>query len=265
MPRLLTNLDAANVARIINLPTPINPGDVVNKAYVDAIAQGLTPKAPAWATTVGDIVLSGLGTQANGDWSTALTAADRVLVKNQANPIQNGLYAAAAGAWARTADMAAGSNGRSVYCMVSTGATLADTGWVCTTDTPAVVGTNPLTFVQFSGAGAITASTGLERVGNDIRAVVDGVSIQINLLNQLEVVPAERFGGHKVVALVGDGLNNVFVIPHALNVRTVHVMIRDAATNDLVLANVEATSTLSVTVSFLSVPAVNAYEVTILG
>jgi hypothetical protein len=265
MPRILTNLDAANVARIVNLPNPVAPGDVANKAYVDSVAQGLTPKAPVWATTVGDIVLSGLGTQANGDWTTALTAGDRVLVKNQALPVQNGIYVAAAGGWTRSPDMPAGSHARSVYCMVSTGTTLADTGWVCTTDSPDVVGTDPITFVQFSGAGAITASTGLTRVGNDIRAVVDTVSIQVNLSNQLEVVPAARFTGHKVTALIGDGVNNTFVITHGLNVRTVLVMIRDAVTNELVTADIEATNLTQITVSFISIPTLNAYEVTIIG
>ena len=85
--------------------TPTVDQDVANKAYVDSVAQGLDIKASCLYTTTGNITLSGLGTQANGDWPSTLTAGDRILVKNQINQAQNGIYAASATGWTRTADM----------------------------------------------------------------------------------------------------------------------------------------------------------------
>ena len=108
-------------------------------------------------TTTGNIVLSGLGTQAGGDWAVALTVTDRIFVKNQALGYENGWYAAAAGVWARTADadtsakMVPGSVG-----VVQEGATLGDTLWMLTTDGPIVLGTTPLVFTKQGGSTAAT-------------------------------------------------------------------------------------------------------------
>lgn len=47
----------------------------------------------------GNITLSGLGTQAGGDWTSPLTDGDIIRVGYQTDPTQNGFYAAHAGAW----------------------------------------------------------------------------------------------------------------------------------------------------------------------
>lgn len=60
-------------------------------------------------TTTGNVALTGLGTQAGGDWAGSMTAGDIVLVKNQTVPSQNFLYVAAAGAWARIASYPGGA------------------------------------------------------------------------------------------------------------------------------------------------------------
>ncbi|ELN4703506.1 phage tail protein, partial [Escherichia coli] len=57
-------------------------------------------KASVRAATTANIALNGLPT-VDG---VVLAAGDRVLVKNQAAGSQNGIYVAAAGAWARSAD-----------------------------------------------------------------------------------------------------------------------------------------------------------------
>ena len=67
--------------------------DIANKAYVDSVAQGLDVKASCVYATTGNITLSGLAVQAGGDWASSLTAADRILVKNQTAQADNGIYA----------------------------------------------------------------------------------------------------------------------------------------------------------------------------
>jgi len=266
MPKLLTNLDAQNVATLVNVPNPVAAGDVANKSYVDSVAQGLQIKSSVRAATVGDISLSGLGTQAGGDWAAPLTAGDRILVRAQSSGVQNGIYLAAAGAWARSGDLPAGSNARSTFVFVEQGATLADSGWVCTNDSGSdVVGTNALSFAQFSGAGMITPGAAISKSGDTLNVLTDGTTVQVNGSNQLEVSPAVRFASHKVVALVGDGVASSFVITHGLGVQSVQVAIREVATNQVVIADVVANTVNQVTVSFAQVPTLNAYAVTIIG
>jgi hypothetical protein len=96
-----------------------------------------------------------------------VAAGNRVLVKNQTNPAENGIYIASAGAWVRSTDMDATTpvnevNGAATY--VENGTTQADTGWT-QINTVAVLGTDPIAFVQFSGSGSYTAGTGLTLSG----------------------------------------------------------------------------------------------------
>ena len=83
-----------------------------------------------------------------------LVATDRVLVKNQAATEENGLYAAANGAWGRVTDMDITAEATiDQWCFVSEGTVGANTGWRISTP-PATLDTDPLLWSQFTGAGA---------------------------------------------------------------------------------------------------------------
>lgn len=159
---------------ITNLATPVNGGDAVNKDYADALSNGLSWKTSVIAATTGDITLSGAQT-IDG---VAVVAGQRVLVKSQALPEDNGIYVVAAGAWARSTDMDATTpvneiNGAAVF--VEQGTINADTAWVQIDDVQ-VLGTDPLQFVQFAGAGSYTAGNGLQLIGNQF-SLIDPVTV----------------------------------------------------------------------------------------
>lgn len=144
---------------------PTSALQLATKQYVDGVAQGLNIKAAvAWGTTA-NITLSGLGTQAGGEWTGTLTAGDRILVKNQSASDENGIYAAASSGWTRTADADTWDELISAFVFVQQGATLGDTGWVCTIDPGGTLGVTAITWSQFSGAGTYTAGTGLTLTG----------------------------------------------------------------------------------------------------
>ena len=146
--------------------TPVGDTDIANKGYVDSVAQGLDVKASCAYSTTNNISLSGLAVQAGGDWVATLTVGDRILVKNQTLSQFNGIYVAAAGAWARSSDMNTWAEVPSAFTFIESGTTLADTGWVCTSNQGGTIDITPITWSQFSGAGSYLAGTGLTLTGN---------------------------------------------------------------------------------------------------
>lgn len=115
-------------------------------------------KASVRAATTANIALNGLPT-VDG---VVLVAGDRVLVKNQGTGSQNGIYVAAAGAWARSAD--ADENAEvtpSLTVSVESGTTQTDTVWQLITDAPIVVGTTALVFQDITNGLARLASPAL--------------------------------------------------------------------------------------------------------
>ena len=147
---------------------------LATEEYVNAVQQGLDVKQSVRAATTANITLSGLQT-IDG---VSLSAGDRVLVKNQSNAINNGIYVVAVGSWTRATDANITANVTAgLFTFVAEGTQNADAGWILTSDDAITLGTSALTFVQFSGAGMITidgASTasvtnGLEKDGNYLR------------------------------------------------------------------------------------------------
>jgi hypothetical protein len=159
----------------VSVATPSADAHAANKGYVDSVAEGLhVKKSVVAATTAAGTLASSFE---NGDTVDGVTLAtgERLLIKDQADASENGLYVvAASGAPSRTDDMAAGSEAAGAFAFVQEGTTNADSGWVCTSDDSAdTVGSSDLAFSQFSGAGAITAGNGLAKSGATISLDLD--------------------------------------------------------------------------------------------
>jgi hypothetical protein len=141
--------------------TPSAATDIANKVYVDTVAQGLDAKASCLAATTANITLSGAQT-IDG---VSVVAGNRVLVKDQTAPEDNGIYLCASGAWTRTTDAATFDSLVSAFTFIEQGSVNADAGFVCTADAGGTIGTTAIPFSQFSGAGTFTAGTGLTLTG----------------------------------------------------------------------------------------------------
>ena len=165
---------------------PTSALQLATKQYVDAVAEGLHIHASCAAATTGTLASITVGTVTynNGTagvgatltLSVALTVldgytllnGDRVLVKDEVASANNGIYTWATGGTVLTratdfdtaAEMASGD-----FTFITNGTLYANTGWV-QTDPVTVVGTSPVTWVQFSGAGTYTAGTGLTLTGS---------------------------------------------------------------------------------------------------
>jgi len=140
---------------------PVSALELATKQYVDAVAQGLDPKASCVAATTANITLSGTQTID----SVVLIVGDRCLVKDQTLSQDNGIYLVASGAWTRATDMDNWLEVPGAFTFIEQGTLYADTGWVCTSNAGGTLGTTPITWVQFAGVGSYTAGTGLTLTG----------------------------------------------------------------------------------------------------
>jgi hypothetical protein len=168
---------ALNSQKITGLADPTSAQDAATKAYVDAVKTGLDVKDSVRVATTANITLS--GTQTIDD--VAVIAGNRVLVKDQSTGSQNGIYVVAAGAWSRSTDADASSEVTGgMFTFVSEGTVNADSGWVLSTNDSITLGTTALTFVQFSGAGQVTAGAGLTKTGTTLDVVGTANRITVN-------------------------------------------------------------------------------------
>ena len=182
-----------NSQKIVSLADPVDPQDAATKAYVDAARSGLDVKASVRVATTANITLSGEQT-IDG---VAAVAGDRVLVKNQTAGAENGVYVVDASSWSRSEDANVSAEVTSgMFTFVSEGTVNSDSGWVLTTNDTITLGTTELVFVQFSGAGQITAGAGLTKTGNTIDAVgttdritvnADSIDIATNYVGQTSI------------------------------------------------------------------------------
>ncbi|NBS09732.1 MAG: hypothetical protein EBT49_09955 [Betaproteobacteria bacterium] len=164
---------------------PVSALQLATKQYVDAVAQSLNIHASCNAATTGTLasITGGTVTYNNGTsgvgatltLSVALTVLDgytlvngnRIVVKNEATQANNGIYTWATGGTVLTratdfdtnVEIASGD-----FTFVTSGTLYANTGWVQTLPVT-TVGTSPISFTQFSGAGTYTAGTGLTLTG----------------------------------------------------------------------------------------------------
>jgi hypothetical protein len=169
---------------------------LVNKAYVDQVANGLDVKASVRVATTANLTATynnsngTLTASSNGAISidgVTLSANDRVLVKDQTDPIENGFYkvtttggASSAFVLTRTPDANEASEiTGGAFTFVEEGTNNADNGYVATHNGTPTLGTDDITFDQFSGAGQISAGDALSKTGNTLDVNVDDSSIEI--------------------------------------------------------------------------------------
>jgi len=250
-----------NSQKITGLATPTSNTDAATKAYVDATATGLDVKESVRVATAAAGTLN--TSFANGQTvdGVVLATGDRILLKNQASALTNGIYTVnASGAPTRATDADASIEVTAgLFVFISEGTANGNTGWVLTTDDAITLDTTALTFTQFSGSGAFTAGWGLTLDGVDF-AVGEGDGITVNN-NDVAIDTAVVV--RKYASLLGDGVATEYTLSHNLGTRDILVSVYDAATYDEVVTDVYHFTTSSVKIGFAVAPASNAYRVVV--
>ena len=185
--------------RIQSLANPVNAQDAATKFYVDTVAEGLHIHASCGAATPNTLaVLSGgtvtynngtagvgatlvtTGTYTLIDGVNVASSGFRILVKNEANAAHNGIYVytnsttlTRASDFDTAAEIAGGD-----FTFITGGTLYDSTGWV-NIDEVTTVGTDPIVWEQFSGAGTYQAGAGLTLTGTVFSVNVDNLTTEI--------------------------------------------------------------------------------------
>ena len=175
-----TGVVDVNTSRITNVTDPTQAQDAATKAYVDAVKVGLDIKDSVTVATTANITIAtalNVGDTIDG---ISLSDGDRVLVKDQSDATENGIYVAGSSP-ARAGD--ANANGELTggsFVFVEQGTANGDNGYVFTHNGTPTLGSTNLTVAQFSGAGQITAGAALTKTGNQLDVGVDDSSIEVS-------------------------------------------------------------------------------------
>jgi len=171
------------------VPTPSSSGDAASKGYADGISAGIAVKN---SVAVGTTVALPTNTYANGTLGVGATLTattlgaliidgytvllnDRIMVKNEVLPANNGIYTLTtlgtvgiAYILTRATDMDQAAEFSAAAAFINHGTTNTGSGWVVVGTPPYVVGTTAVNWTQFTSPGLINVGIGLGLAGNTI-------------------------------------------------------------------------------------------------
>lgn len=138
---------AANLAQLY-------AAQALSSATSAAAAASLAKWKPAVAcATTANITLSGEQTI-----DTVLTSASRVLVKDQTNKTENGVYVSAAGAWSRATDADTWTEIQGQAVFILGGSANFNESWVNTNESGGTIGVTDITWTQLYVSGDMNKS-----------------------------------------------------------------------------------------------------------
>lgn len=260
---VLSDLDMGSASRLLNLPDPTLPQHAATKSYVDSAVEGLSWKDSVRAASTVNINLAAPGAAIDG---VTLVANDRFLAKDQTTQSQNGIYIfnGAAVAATRASDASTFAEIEQAVVTVEEGTSNGGTTWR-QTQVNGTIDTNNVLFTSFgASAGAATESTaGVAEIATQVET--DAGADDARFVTPLKLT---NWSGRKrkAVATIGDGSATSFNLDHNFATRDITVEVyKNSGNFDSVLVDVTRPSTNRVTLTFAAAPAVNAFNVVVIG
>jgi hypothetical protein len=259
--KFTSNLQSNGLATVTNLPDPSASTDAATKGYVDSAVEGLAWKDSCRVATQSNINISSPGATIDG---ITLSLYDRVLVKSQTSPSENGIriFNGSSSAMTRAADCSTSAELEQAVTTVeegtSAGSTYRQTSINFTLDS------GDVTWTGFgTAAGAASESTA------GIAELATQAEVNTGTDDARIVTPAKLAAWSnaklKYTATFGDGAAIQYDITHNLGTKEVMVQVRQASDDAVILCDITCLSTTVVRLNFASAPASNALKVVILG
>jgi hypothetical protein len=282
--------------KVVNVADPSAATDAVNLQTLQNYVGGL-----AWKNEV-RVATTTNGTLAtayeNGDTvdGVVLATGDRILIKNQTDPKENGIYTVnASGAPTRSIDADTAADLNNATVSVTEGTSNAGLSFTQTTANP-TIGTNNIVFVQFNVGTTYSADgQGIELSGTTFSLELNGTSLSksasgvkvadafvtamagAGLTEASQVLAVGAGTGitvnandvaidtsvvvRKYAASFGNGSATTFNLTHGLGTQDLTVTIKRVSTGEIVLADVvlpPAGSTIDIT--FAVAPTTNEFR-----
>jgi hypothetical protein len=274
----ITGLTSAIQAVPLNeMATPTGPLDLGNQELTNAAPATATTSVPTWGQ-VADLVANlgfkhvrlastanvNITTTGNGGSidGTTLVTGDLVLLKDQTNPVQNGIYRVGALNMGRDANNDTAQEMPSgTVVVIDQGDTNAESMFMLTTSSGFVVGSDPLTFSPFGVApNPYIAGDGISIVTNTISAVAgSGITVGPGGI----AIDGTVVARHYEVTVPVPGSGTAVNLLHNLGRSPVPVACMEIATKDKVEIGVNYPDDNNVIVDFAVAPTTSQYRVSV--
>jgi hypothetical protein len=271
-----------------------NTTQIATTAFVTTAVQatqaGLNIKNSAVAAGVGTetyTISSGNVTQITGTTFDGVSPAvdDYVLIKDApaatgtgsvlSTEPGNGLYQVTGNTTnlsvSRATDMSGTNVPNGAFVFVEGGTVNASSGWVVSvpaTDAAwSAYGTSSIKWTQFSGAGEITAGSGLSKSGNTL-SISAPVSVANGGTNATSIAAAKTSLGFASIynsGTIGDGSSTTLTVTHNLNNSYPNVEVWSVTNSAVVVCDIATTSVNAITLTFAAAPASNSIACTVIG
>jgi hypothetical protein len=257
--QVLVDLDFDSVARILNLLPASTGAEPVTLDQPNAAIEGLNWKDEVRVASTANLTLTGPGASIDG---VSLASGDRVLVKDQSDATENGVYVftGSGTAMTRATDASTFAELEGAVALVVEGTANGGTSWR-QTQAGSTLGTDDVLFTSFISASPDASETTKGIAELATQTEVDTGTDDGRVVTPLKLKNSKWFAQAKVFT-IGDGSATSFNCDHNLNTRNVGVTVfRNSGDYDDVLADVTRPSVNRVTIGFAAAPSSNAFIV----
>lgn len=260
--KFFTGIDVQN-QQILNVTSPTLATDAANKQYVDNVVNGLVWKAAVQVATTAPGTLSSSYAAGQVVDGYTLQVGDRILIKNQTNAAQDGIYIVQpSGAPALAPDSGTGDLLTNSTVRVNSGTSQADTGWTLVTPGSITVGSTNQSWVQTGTSAPYTAGVGLNLNGITF-SVQQGLGITAGASTGVSI--DTQVVARKYATPIGDGTSTTYVVTHNFNNQAVIVALYNTTTGEVVDTDVTYNGTNTLILSFATPPTTNQFTCVVIG